>query len=51
VISVECGAHVGKHFMQYIDVKTEGNKSKVWWHCILHILHSFYALLLLIIGS
>ena len=29
MISVECWAHVGKHFMQYIDVKTEGNKSKV----------------------
>jgi len=39
MISVECWAHVGKHFMQYIDVKTEGNKSKVWWHWILHILH------------
>jgi len=29
MISVECGAHVGKDFMQYIAVKTEGNKNKV----------------------
>jgi len=29
MISVECGARVGKHFIQYIAVKTEGNKRKV----------------------
>jgi hypothetical protein len=26
---MECGAHVGKYFIQNVDVNTEGNKIKI----------------------
>ena len=46
MIHVEHGAHVGKHFVQHVDVKTEGNKVRCddtgsWILDIIHSVHYY----------